>query len=187
MSYRIRPEEHELRKASETVGNILEGCKHELEKNKVLEVNLGVAPSGSTGEHGARGVAVNSETAQIYFDPETDNWSEDLEKVVRKEFGKSWFYEQMEMSGLVWQELLAEIFGLMFLSQVEDREVEKNVGEDWDEKKEKLKEHITPEVQEDFSWELKWVLGRKLLEDYELKELPELTRSVIEEAGEELE
>ncbi len=187
MSYRIRPEKHELRKARETVEKILEGCKHELEKNKVLEINLGVVRSGSTRGHGARGVAVNSETAQIYFDPDIDSWNEDLEKVVRKEFGKSWFYEQMEMSGLVWQELLAETFGLMFLGKVEDREVEKNVEDEWNDKKEKLKKHITPEVQEDFSWELKWVLGRKLMEDYELEDLPELTRSVIEEAGEELE
>ena len=187
MSYRIRPEEHELRKARETVEGVLEGCKHELEKNKVLEVNLGVVRSGSTGEHGARGVAVNSETAQIYFDPKTDDWESDLEKVVRKEFGKSWFYEQMEISGLVWQELLAETFGLMFLGKIEDREVEESVREEWSEKKEKLKKHITPEVQEDFSWEFKWVLGSEMLEEYELRELPELTRSVIEEAGEELE
>jgi len=187
MSYRVRPEEHELRKARETVEGVLEGCKHELEKNKVLEVNLGAAPSGSTGEHGARGVAVNSETAQMYFDPETDGWEEDLEKVVRKEFGKSWFYEQMEMSGLVWQELLAETFGLMFLGQIEEREVTENFAEEWNEKKEKLKKHISPEFQEDFSWELKWLLGKELLERYELEELPDLKRSDVEEVGEEVE
>jgi hypothetical protein len=187
MSYRIRPEEHELRKARETVEKILEGCKHELEKNKVLEVNLGVAPSGSTGGHGAKGVAANSETAQIYFDPEKENWESDLEKVVRKEFGKSWFYEQMEMSGLVWQELLAETFGLMFLSQVEDRKVEKTVEDEWSEKKDKLKKHISPEVQEDFSWQLKWLLGKELLTKYELTELPSLKRSDLESCGESLE
>jgi len=187
MSYRVRPEEHELRKARETVEGVLEGCKHELEKNKVLEVNLGAAPSGNTGEHGARGVAVSSETAQIYFDPETDGWNEDLEKVIRKEFGKSWFYEQIEISGLVWQELLAEAFGLMFLGQLEEREVTEEVADEWDEKKEKLKKHISPEFQEDFSWELKWLLGEQLLERYELEELPNLKRGDIEKAGEEVE
>lgn len=186
MSYRVRPEEHELREARETVEGILESCKYSLEKNKLLEVNLGVAPSGSTGEHGARGVAVNSEAAQIYFDPQVDGWEEDLEKVIRKEYGKSWFYEEMEMSGLVWQELLADIFGLMFLGKIEERDVESFPEEEWSDKKDKMKKHISPEIQEDFSWQLKWLLGEKLLEKYELEELPGLKRSEVEEAGEEL-
>lgn len=186
MSYKIRPEEHELQKARETVEGVLESCKYGLEKNKMLEVNLGIAPSGSTGEYGARGVAVNSEAAQIYFDPGTEDWSEDLEKVVRKEYGKSWFYEEMEMSGLVWQELLAEVFGLMFLRQVEEREVENFPEEEWTDKKDKLKKHISPEFKEDFSWKLKWLLGEKLLEENDLEELPSLKRSDVEEAGEQL-
>ncbi len=186
MSYRVRPEEHELRQARETVEGVLESCKYSLEKNKLLEVNLGVAPSGSTGEHGARGVAVNAEAAQIYFDPQVEDWQEDLEKVIRKEYGKSWFYEEMEMSGLVWQELLADIFGLMFLSQVEERDVEKFPAEEWRDKKDKLKKHISQEFQEDFSWELKWLLGKKLLEKYGLEDLPMLKRSDVSDAGDEL-
>lgn len=185
MSYRIRPEEHELRQARETVEKILEGCKHELEKNRVLELNLGVAPSGSTGEYGARGVAVNAEAAQIYFDPEVENWREDLEKVLRKEFGKSWFYENMEMSGLLWQELLAEVFGLMFLGQVHDREPEKDIKQEWRDRRGKLKKHVSQEP-ENFSWQLKWRLGKKLLEEYELEDLPELKRSDVREVGDRL-
>lgn len=182
MSYRVRPEEHEVRKARETVEKILEGCKHELTKNKVLEVNLGVAPSGSTGEYGAQGTAVNSETAQIYFDPDKDNWSEDLEKVVRKEFGKSWFYENMEMSGLLWQELLADVFGLMFLAQVEDREPEEDVEQEWRDRREKLKKHVSQEP-DNFSWQLKWRIGKELLEEHELEEFPGLKRSDVRQAG----
>ena len=186
MSYRIRPEKHELMTARETIEGVLEGCKHELEKNKMLEVNLGVAPSGSTGEHGARGVAVNSEAAQIYYDPEVDNWREDLEKVVRKEYGKSWFYENMEMSGLVWQELLADTFGLMFLAVVEAREPEEDVSQEWRDKRERLKNHVSRENPEDFSWQLKWMLGEKLAEEQGLENLSELKRSDVESAGDEL-
>ena len=186
MSYRIRPEEHELRQARETIEGVLESCKYSLEKNKLLEVNIGVAPSGSTGEYGARGVAVNAEAAQIYFDPQVEDWQEDLEKVVRKEYGKSWFYEGMEMSGLVWQELLADIFGLMFLRQIEEREIEEPPADEWEDKKHKLKKHVSPEFQEDFSWQLKWLLGEKLLENHDLEELIKLKRSDVSSAGDEI-
>lgn len=185
MSYRVRPEAHELRKARETVEKILEGCKHELEKNRVLEVNLGVAPSGSTGDYGASGAAVNAEAAQIYFDPDVDGWEPDLEKVLRKEFGKSWFYENMEMSGLLWQELLADVFGLMFLREIEEREPEKETEKEWRDKREKLNKHVSQEP-DDFSWQLKWKLGKKLLEEYSLEDLPDLKRSDLRQAGDQL-
>lgn len=190
MSYRIRPEEHELRKARDTVERILEACKYSLEKNKVLEANLGAAPSGSAEEHGAHGLAINDEAAQFYFNPEIDSWPEDLEKVVMKEYGKSWFYEKTEASGLIWRELLADSLGLMFLKQNSDesREVEDpaEFSDEWLEKKDSLGEQVSLETQEDFSWRLKWLIGQKLVEEHGLKDFPGLKKSDVEEAGAEV-
>ncbi|EGQ43908.1 MAG: hypothetical protein J07AB43_05740 [Candidatus Nanosalina sp. J07AB43] len=183
MSYRLKPEKHELQKARETTRNILEGCKHELSKDKVLEVNLGAMPSGPESEHGARGTAIDSETAQIYFNIGKEEWREDLEKVVRKAFGKSWFYENMEMAGLVWQELLAETFSYMFLAQTEEREPETQVGQEWEQKSDTLKQQVG-ELEINFSWQLKWKLGEKLLQKHELEQLPQLTRKDVQKAGE---
>gem|GEM_PF-526708 len=183
MSYRLKPEKHELQKARETTRNILEGCKHELSKDKVLEVNLGAMPSGPESEHGARGTAIDSETAQIYFNIGKEEWREDLEKVVRKAFGRSWFYENMEMSGLVWQELLADTFSYMFLAQTEEREPETQVGQEWEQKGDTLKEQVD-ESEINFSWQLKWKLGEKLLQKHELEQLPQLTREDVQKAGE---
>ena len=183
MSYRLRPEKHELQKARETTKKILEGCKHELTKDRVLEVNLGVMPSSPETEHGARGTAIDSETAKIYFNTDKKEWREDLEKVVRKAFGKSWFYENMEMSGLIWQELLADTFSYMFLAQTEEREPETQVEQEWEQKSDKLKQQIN-ETKTSFSWQLKWKLGKKLLQKHELEQFPQLTRKDVQEAGE---
>ncbi len=190
MSYTIRPEQHELRKARETVEEILESCKFILEKDKMLEINLGAAPSGSSTEHGAHGTAINSEAAQVYFNPKIDSWVQDLEKVVRKEYAKSWFYEKTDPSGLLWRELLAETLGLMFLEEnSEGRKPEENAeefSEEWNEKKDSLGSQISIDNHENFSWQIKYFLGEKILEEYDLEDFPELTRSDIEEAGEEI-
>ena len=190
MSYTVRPEKHELRKARETVEKNLESCKFTLEKDKMLEVNLGAAPSGSSTEHGAHGTAINSEAAQIYFSPEIDSWVEDLEKVVRKEYAKSWFYERTDPSGLLWRELLADTLGLMFLEENSDgREPEEDSGEfsgEWRDKKDSLKAQVSVDNQENFSWQVKYFIGKKLLEDHDLEDFPVLTRSDIEEAGDEV-
>mgnify|MGYP006266260715 CR=1 FL=1 len=189
MAYKLRPEEHELRKARETVEKVFESCKYSLEKNKVLEVSLGASPSETSDEHGARGFAVNSEASQMYFIPEVENWEDDLEVVARKVYGKSYFYEKTDASGLLWREFLAESFALMFLEQTsEGREVE-NVQEfegEWDDKKDFLGQMLSVEIEENFSWQIKWLVGKKLLENHELEEFTELKKSDIEGAGEEV-
>ena len=190
MSYTIRPEEHELRKARDTVEKMLETCKYSLEKNKMLEVSLGAAPTDSADEHGAHGLAINDEAAQFYFNPEIDGWSEDLEKVIMKEYGKSWFYEKTEASGLVWRELLADVTGLMFLKENSDEkryiENPEDFSDEWEEKKDSLGEQISLDVQEDFSWQLKFLIGEKLLENRDFEDLPDLKKSDIEKAGTEV-
>lgn len=190
MSYTIRPEPHQIREARQVVEGVLESCKYILEKNEMIEISLGAAPTASPGEYGAHGAAMNSEAAQFYFKPEIDSWKDDLEKVVTKEYGKSWFYENTEAAGLVWQEILGEGFGLMFLEEnSEGREPEEDVKEfedEWQELKPSLGDFINEFNPEKISWQLKWFIGKELLKEKDLEEFIELKKSDVEEAGENL-
>jgi len=51
------------------------------------------------------------------------------------------------------------------------------------EKKQDLSDQLSIENQENFSWQLKLILGRKLLDSYELDDFPDLNRSDVIEAG----
>jgi hypothetical protein len=189
MSYSVRPEEHEIRTAREKVEGILEGAKYTLEKDEMLEVNLGSSPSQAPGEFGASGVAINSEAAQIYFDPGKESWQEDLETVTRKIYAKAWFYEKTDPSDFLWQEILAEALGHVFLEQTGDeREVEEpeSFEEEWEKVKDDLGEELSVELQENLSWQLKKLIGRKILENHEMEDFPRLTKSDVEEAGDEI-
>ncbi|MFB6242366.1 MAG: hypothetical protein ABEJ36_06225 [Candidatus Nanosalina sp.] len=189
MSYSIRPEENELRTAREKVEGVLESAKYSLEKDEMLEVSLGASPSQAPGEFGASGVAINSEAAQIYFDPNKESWKDDIQTVTRKIYAKAWFYEKTEPAGFLWQEVLAEALGHIFLEETgEEREIEdkESFEDEWKGVKDNLGEELSVELRENLSWQLKKLIGEKLLEEHELDDFPKLTRSDVEEAGDEI-
>ena len=190
MSYTLRPEPHEIREARQKVEGVMEACKYILEKDEVLELSIGAAPSSPESKHGAQGFASGPATAQLYIRPEKDSWKEDLEKVAYKVYGKSWFYEKTEDSGLVWREILAESLGLMFLEkQLDGRRPEagaEEFSEEWKDLKDVLAEFLSEGVQLEYSWQLKWYLGEALSERYSFSEFTELRKSDIVEAGEEV-
>lgn len=184
MSYTVRPEEHELKKARSIIESALESCKYRLEKEESLRVNLGAS---SDENYGAHGLAARSTDAQIYFNPDRPDWEEDLRKTAISSYGNAWFYENVENIGFVWRELLASATGLLLLEEVgEGRDLEKeDLAQEWMEKKSSLGDELSVERQESFSWELKLVLGRKLLEEHDLEEFPGLSFSEVRDAGEE--
>lgn len=184
MSYNVRPEEHELKKARRSVEKAFESCKYVLEKNKILSVNLG---KSSQENHGAHGLAASSTEAQIYFNPDVKDWEDDLQKTATSVYGEAWYREKVDDITFVWQEFLASVSGLLLLEEVgEGREPDaEGLEEEWMEKKDSLDEEVAFE-DESFSWSLKMVLGRKLLEDGDLEDLSELSRSDVLEAGEEV-
>lgn len=185
MTYSIRPEKHELRKARSAVESALERCKYILQREESLKVNLGASPEE---RHGAHGLAHDSKNAQIYFNPDVEDWEQDLKKTAISVYGEAWFYENVESTTFVWQEFLASITGLFLLEEtVGEREIEgKDLKEEWSEKKEVLEKEISAEKVKEFSWELKLAVGRKLLENHDLNELPDLKLSEVQEAGERL-
>ena len=184
MSHSIRPEEHELREARDSVDGALEGCKYRLEKEEGLRVNLGASSDESYGAHG---LATDSGTAQIYFNPDRDNWKDELRKTAMNVYGTAWFYEKIEEVDFVWQEFLASTLGLIFLEELgEEREIDaEGLENEWNRKEGKLESQLSFEVQEDFSWQVKLIVGRKLLEDNNLEDFPDLKLSDVRKAGEE--
>ena len=188
MSYTVRPEEHELREARKAVEGALESCKYVLEKDEMLEVNLG--SFSSPGDFGASGAALSSERAQFSFDPGKKAWKEDVQKVATKEYGKSWFYEKTDASDLLWREILAECLGLMFIEKTtEGRMPEKDpeaFEDEWDKLKPLLADSLSEASPENFSWELKWFIGDELAEDGSLESFPSVRKSDIEEIGDKV-
>lgn len=185
MSYSLRPEPHELREARNTVEGALESCKYRLEKEGGLRVNLGA----SSDEHyGAHGLATDSNTAQIYFNPDKEDWKEELRKTAMNAYGTAWFYENIDDIYFIWEEFLASTLGLVFLEELgEGRKLEEaGLEKEWREKESKLESQLSVEVQEDFSWQLKLAVGQKLLEENELEDFPDLKLSDVRKAGEEV-
>jgi hypothetical protein len=184
MEYSIKPEEHELREARQVVERILESCSYIVEKKEEIRINLGFTDSK---EYGALGNALSSERVQMNFNSLVDGWKEDLEDVVADVYGQAYFHENSEVN-FQWQQVLASVIGLMIIEELsEPREVEKeDFREEWAEKKTEISEEASIESRDALSWQLETLLGRKLLEDYELEDFPDLKRSDVLEAGDAL-
>lgn len=184
MSFSIRPEQHELIEARKEVEKVLESCKYTLEKNEGLSVDLGY--TDSSNDYGAFGRVSSGESAEIFFDASVEGWKNDLKEVAADVYGRSYFYENSEIN-FKWQQLLASVTGLMVIEEVSDgREIEvEELREEWAEKKTDLSEEYLGEEMA-LSWQLKLAVGRKLLEEYELEDLPELKRTDVLEAGDAL-
>lgn len=186
MNYSIKPEEHELQQARQVVETAIESSKHTLEKEQPFTLHLGHGDKAEVGDFGVFGKARDSENGQIYFNTSVDNWKQNLKDLVIDIYGQAWFYEKEENHEFVWQQLLANITGLLLIDQISGgREPDYNgLKKEWSEKKENLSDQLI-NSRENLSWQLKLILGRKLLDTYEFKDLPELNRSDIMDAGDE--
>ena len=110
-----------------------------------------------------------------------------MRKVVQNYYAKSWFYEKHEPA-FFWEEVLASALGLMFLEEAgferEPEEVDSAQAE-WSDKKELLAQEVF-EVRTEFSWQLNWSIGKKLLEKHELEDFANLTKKDIIIAGDNI-
>lgn len=187
MSYEIRPKAHELREARQAIEGMLESAKYVLEKEERLSINLGYVDEEATGDLGVFGTARSSESAEIYFNTDIDGWKDNLEELVLDVYGQAFFYENSEIN-FNWQQLLASVTGLMLIENVSgEKEFEREGLEvEWRDKKDSLSEQISMENQQSFSWQLKTVLGRELLEEYSLEDLPDLKKSDVIGAGDQV-
>lgn len=185
MSYSIRPEEHELRKARHIVEGALETCKTAEEKQEDFEVCLGAKSKDNYPERGAFGEAWNQNLIRIYFNTfHGDNWEQDLKTIVCAAYAESLFMERSEIN-FAWQSLIKKAFSLKFIERAGIEEPEKDTeaaGKAWNE----LKDKLDTEEKLSIDWSLASIIGDKLLEQYGLEDFPELKRSDIIEAGDKL-
>lgn len=183
MEYSIKPEEHELREARQIVGRILDSCSYIVERNVSMKISLGFT---ELEDFGAIGNAKEADKADIFFNSGVEGWKDDLEDVVADIYGQSYFYENSEVN-FRWQQVLASVTGLMIIERLSDpRKIDKeDFREEWAEKKTEISEEID-EGSDILSWQLKALIGRKLLEENDLKDLPDLKRTDVLEAGDAL-
>lgn len=182
MNY-IRPEQHELREAREVVEGTLESCEHVVEKEDDLEISLSHAEMTEAEDFGVFGGARSSEHARLYFNTRVKGWKDNLEDLTADTYGQSFFHENSEVN-FQWQQILASVTGLMVIEKISDpRKVEKeDFREEWAEKKTEISEEIDSS-KDNLSWQLKALIGRKLLERHDLEEFPELKRGDVLDAG----
>jgi hypothetical protein len=116
-----------------------------------------------------------------------DGWKDNLEDLTADVYGQSWFYEKSEIN-FKWQQMLASITGLMLIEEIsESKQIDlEEFREEWAENKTEISEQVSIENPVNISWQLKTAIGRKLLEEHELEDFPELKRSDVLEAGDAL-
>lgn len=184
MNYKLRPEKHELEEARRSVEGALESCKYVLEKEKDLKVNLGASSDERRGGHG---LAESEDILQLFFNPEIDGWSDQLHQTAVNCYGEAWFRENKGSIDFVWEKFLASVTGLLLLEKTgESREIDGEFSDEWVEKEGKLESMLSTDAREDFSWQVKALVGRKLLEEHKLEDLPELTLSDVRASGEKV-
>lgn len=180
MSHSIKPEEHELREARQVVEGALAACESTWEKEEDFEICLGAKSKDNYEERGAFGQAWNEGLIRIMFNPSHgDDWKSDLRQITIYSYGESLFYEKMGAE-FDWQKILAKAFALKFMERCGEDEEEidrKKAEENW---RERENEKFEP------SWDLAYLIGQKLLEKHALEDFPDLKRSDVLDAGDEL-
>lgn len=135
-------------------------------------------------------ISANKKSVQLAFSPELDELERIDEAVLlgllECEFLQKADYKEINFR---WQEVMKFAYVNLKANQILDREpVDEDLKEEWPE----IKEHISEDLGSERSFVeantgvIGEILGKKLVEDYELNELPELKQSDLIEAGEEL-
>lgn len=184
MDYSIKPGEHELREARQEVENVLESYSFALDIENV-EIELG----WQRIERGSSLVSAGGSRITLVINPEKK--LEELEKNVLRglleiEFLKKADYSRINYN---WQEVAKfayvknRIKNLVDEQHQEDPELEEN----WESLRENLSREVT-EFDEEFymnAAQLGETIGRKLLEDHEVEDIPQLKKSNIVDTGDE--
>ena len=187
MNYSINPEEHELKKAREKIEEVLESYSYAFEVENI-EIDLG-------WQRIERDVSLLSSidnTVILVLRPGSK--LEGLEKNVLRgvfeiEYRQKAVYDSIEFD---WQEIAKFAYVKNKIRKVLGNMEKGNRREELRQKWPELRQELEKE-KEEFHEELYMnaaalgeIIGRELLEDKELDELPKLTKSDIIETGEKL-
>lgn len=206
MDYTVKPEGHELREADNIVEGALEACKAVVDKDESVRVSLGWTEDSFVKENmgGTTGETLSSRKMNVRFNSTVSGWKKNLEATVAHEFAHTWFYEQSDTSWedlhFNWQQVLMDAHAQHFAEKVVHNYSEpmsdavniEEIREKWG----RIRELCNKELQEGrqlffggdgfetwTGYTVAYLIGEKLLENYELEEFPELKRSDVLEAG----
>jgi len=185
MNCSIKPEEHELREAKQVIEGVLASCRIFKEKETDFKIELGwdtEIHSGSDAE----------DRIFIGFNTSEEDWKEKLKTATAYGYAHSLYYELGEQPVFNWQQVLMDSFGLMLLDEIlpeqagkQTEDVEEYKPDDWLEMKKGFEEEISYGSQE-IPWQASYLIGRRLLKRYSLEEFPNLKKSQVIEAGDDV-
>lgn len=184
MNYSIKPEKHELEQARNIIEQVVGTAEAFQEKDQAL--NFGLA-----WDRKIEPVVASSQKVILRFNTDLDDWENQFRGAVARGYAQTWFLEHIQPE-LHWQELLMLGHSLHFSERVTGTEAKiddkKTIAEIWPEIKDNLslsKDEINHElIHHGFS--LAYLIVEELLENHEMKDIPELSRSEIIEAGDRI-
>lgn len=189
MSYVIKPEEHELRRARSKVEKTVKKCQTIMKVEEGLEISIGHVED-YVDMRPAYGGATSGNSIFVKFNTEKE-WEEDLGVATAYAYAQGLFLEKSGFEPLefIWQEILAEAFTLEFIKLVfPERSGElPETGKEpeiWDGIRDRLGKQIDSVDKPVETLGKK--IGGKLAENKGLEEMTSLTRSDIRDAGDEV-
>lgn len=186
MNYSIKPEEHELREAKQVIEGVLASCRIFKEKDSDFKIDLSWEPEIHSGSDAKDRIFIGFNTSE-------EDWKEKLKTATTYGYANSLYYELGEQPVFMWQQVLMDSFGLMLLDEIlpdkagkQTENVEEYEVEDWVEMKKNFEEEVNYETPRDIPWQVSYLIGRRLLKRYSLEEFPDLKRSQVFEAGDDI-
>ncbi|MDY6774276.1 MAG: DUF2268 domain-containing putative Zn-dependent protease [Candidatus Nanohaloarchaea archaeon] len=203
MEYAVKPEEHELRSARQVVEGAMEACKAAMDKQKDLQVGIAWGGDDLVKQDlgGANSTEVSPEFFSVEFNSSVEGWKDRLKTVVAREYAHSCFLEQTEGLEFKWQTLLFEAHAYMFAEKMYPGKPPR-VDEFSDKELEDLWPVVREALSENSDWGSlfqgserfpRWLgyafayhIGEKLMIENYIDDFPELKRSDVVKAGDEM-
>ncbi|MFB6291896.1 MAG: DUF2268 domain-containing putative Zn-dependent protease [Candidatus Nanohaloarchaea archaeon] len=207
MNYTIKPEEHELREARQAVEQALEKARHALEVSADVDYYLAWDGRPYTREKmgGVSGRTAALDVVTLAFNSEADGWKKNIRRTAVHEYGHLFFYDARgEMSDFMWQFVLEEALAQHLAEKLfpegyapwNERYSVDKIQQHWDDIKPIIEDEEIDydhplflgggDFPEWIGYSVAYLIGEKLLENHELEDLPDLTRSDVLEAGDRL-
>lgn len=210
MNYKIKPSEKNIRESRRLVEGVIETCRI-VEELEQLNVELGWTSEEYILEEldGCQEFAKSGKTVKIGFNTSVDGWRDSIKFSAASGYGKALFLETKNFENneidFVWEKLLFEGFSLVFANEAlgdigshapyelngfEEDELEdlwRVFSDNLEESMKDNPENIDSEVLQGRNIEnIGFLICKELAKNYSWKELPEVKKVRLIEAGERL-
>ncbi len=199
-----------IEEAEEAVEEGLERISDVLPKEDELDIDIGWTSQDFVVDEmgGTTGKAINSGWIEIKFNSGCEDWRKNLISTTVHEYVHSWFYEKDDgRSKLMWkyvlEEALTQHFSKKLVPEAEHVKQTKfgrdDIAEHWSQIREEEIDRTDPKFYKPLfinrgdsqypnwlGYSLSYLIGQKLMEEYEPEEFPELGKDEVINAGDEL-